>query len=124
MDAMCSKAVVEAFCKFHEAGIMYRAKRMVNWSCALKSAISDIEVDHDELDGRTFLAVPGHTKRKDYEFGTFTEFAYKVIDGKTPDEEIVVATTRLETMLGDVAVAVHPEDPRYTHLHGKKVRGG
>ena len=122
MDAMCSRAVVEAFCRFHEAGIMYRAKRLVNWSCALKSAISDIEVDKEEVKGGTKLAVPGHTKQAKYEFGTFTEFAYKVVGGKSADEEIVVATTRLETMLGDTAVAVHPKDPRYTHLHGKTVR--
>jgi valyl-tRNA synthetase len=61
------------------------------------------------------LRVPGHGDRT-YEFGVLIEFAYKVEDS---DDEIVVATTRLETMLGDTAVAVHPEDPRYTHLHGK-----
>ena len=54
-------------------------------------------------------SVPGHTKQEKYQFGMFTEFAYKVSDS---DEEIIVATTRLETMLGDTAVAVHPEDPR------------
>ena len=59
--------------------------------------------------------MPGHGDRT-YEFGVLVEFAYKV---EGSDEEIVVATTRLETMLGDTAVAVHPEDPRYTHLHGK-----
>lgn len=116
MDARLSKAVVEAFCRFFEDGLIYRDTRLVNWSCALKSAISDIEVDYEELEGRTLLPVPGHTLRPKYEFGTLTSFAYKV-DGS--DEEIVVATTRLETMLGDTAVAVHPQDPRYTHLHGK-----
>jgi len=116
MDAKCSKAVIEAFVRFHEAGILYRDKRLINWSCALKSAISDIEVDHEDVPGGSMRAVPGHTKQKEYEFGTFTSFAYKV---SGTDEEIVVATTRLETMLGDTAVAVHPKDPRYTHLHGK-----
>lgn len=123
MDEMLSKAVVEAFNQFHEKGLLYRADRLGNWSCALKSAISDIEVDYIELSGRTFLEVKSHKGNpKDpkgrYEFGTLTSFAYPVEDS---DEQIIVATTRLETMLGDTAVAVHPDDPRYKHLHGKYV---
>mmetsp|Transcript_13868 Transcript_13868/g.18104 ORF Transcript_13868/g.18104 Transcript_13868/m.18104 type:complete len:985 (-) Transcript_13868:35-2989(-) len=124
MDDMLSKAVVEAFNRFHEKGILYRANRLGNWSCALKSAISDIEVDHIELEGRTFLEVKTHKGNPNdpkgrYEFGTLTSFAYPLEgDG---DEKIIVATTRLETMLGDTAVAVHPEDDRYKHLHGKFV---
>jgi len=121
MDEMCSKAVVEAFNQFHEAGLLYRANRLGNWSCALKSAISDIEVDYIDLEGRTYLEVKTHKgnpkdPRGRYEFGTLTSFSYPVEDS---DEKITVATTRLETMLGDTAVAVHPEDPRYKHLHGK-----
>jgi len=121
MDDMLSKAVVEAFNRFHEKGILYRANRLGNWSCALKSAISDIEVDYIDLEGRTFLEVKTHKGNpKDpkgrYEFGTLTSFAYP-LEGS--DEKIIVATTRLETMLGDTAVAVHPEDDRYKHLHGK-----
>ena len=124
MDSMCSKAVVEAFNRFHEAGLLYRAERLGNWSCALKSAISDIEVDYLDLEGRTFLEVkthPGNAKDPQgrYEFGTLTSFAYPVED--TTDEYLVVATTRLETMLGDTAVAIHPDDDRYKHLHGKYV---
>lgn len=117
MDDNLTKAVIEAFCRFHESGLIYRDTRLGNWSCALKSAISDIEVEHIDLEGRTFLAVPGHTEKPKYEFGTLTHFAYRVegVDG----EELVVATTRLETMLGDTGVAVHPEDPRYKKLHGK-----
>ena len=123
MDDMCSHAVVEAFNRFHEKGLLYRANRMGNWSCALKSAISDIEVDYIELEGRTFLEVKTHTGNKydpkgRYEFGTLTSFAYPVEDS---DEFIIVATTRLETMLGDTAVAIHPNDTRYSHLHGKYV---
>ena len=64
------------------------------------------------------LKVPGHDPNKTYEFGTLTEFSYKV---KGSDRRIVVATTRIETMLGDVAVAVHPNDPRYTDLVGKEL---
>eukprot|EP00968_Pinguiococcus_pyrenoidosus_P017365 scaffold1726_cov260-Pinguiococcus_pyrenoidosus.AAC.10 len=124
MDDNLSRAVTEAFVRFHEAGILYRGTRLVNWSCALRSAISKIEVDVEDIKGRTFRSVPGHTKRDKYEFGTLTSFAYKVADdaGNATDEEIIVATTRLETMLGDAAVAVHPEDPRYAHLHGKFVK--
>eukprot|EP00978_Attheya_sp_CCMP212_P004890 scaffold10708_cov50-Attheya_sp.AAC.9 len=123
MDDMCSKAVLEAFNRFHESGLLYRDMRLGNWSCALKSAISDIEVDYIELEGRTYLEVKSHPGNKDdpkgrYEFGTMTSFAYPIEDS---DEVLIVATTRLETMLGDTAVAIHPEDPRYTHLHGKFV---
>ena len=123
MDDMYSKAVVEAFNRFHEDGLLYRAQRLGNWSCALKSAISEIEVDYKELEGRTFLEVKTHKGSSNdpkgrYEFGVLTSFAYPIEDS---DEKLVVATTRLETMLGDGAVAVHPEDPRYKHLHGKFV---
>ena len=121
MDDNLSRAVTEAFVRFHESGLVYRDTRLVNWSCALKSAISDIEVDFVELEGISMLPVPNHTKAK-YEFGAITSFAYKVLadDNVTvTDDEIVVATTRLETMLGDTAVAVHPDDPRYTRFHGK-----
>ena len=123
MDDMLSKAVVEAFNRFYEKGRLYRANRLGNWSCALKSAISDIEVDHIELEGRTFLEVQTHKGNPDdpkgrYEFGVLTHFAYPV---EASEEVLVVATTRLETMLGDTAVAVHPDDSRYTHLHGKCV---
>mmetsp|Transcript_39234 Transcript_39234/g.57704 ORF Transcript_39234/g.57704 Transcript_39234/m.57704 type:complete len:1096 (+) Transcript_39234:46-3333(+) len=123
MDDMCSKAVVEGFNRFHESGLLYRDLRMGNWSCALKSAISDIEVDYIEIEKRTFLQVKTHKgnpadPKGRYEFGTLTSFAYPVEDS---DEVLVVATTRLETMLGDTGVAIHPEDPRYKHLHGKFV---
>lgn len=123
MDEMLSKAVIESFNQFHEKGLLYRANRLGNWSCALKSAISDIEVDYIELTGRTYLEVKTHKgnlhdPQGRYEFGTLTSFAYPVEDS---DEQIIVATTRLETMLGDTAVAVHPDDDRYKHLHGKFV---
>lgn len=69
------------------------------------------------MPGRTFLSIPGYIDK--VEFGVLVSFAYKVIG---EDEKIVVATTRIETMLGDTAVAVHPSDPRYRHLHGKFVQ--
>jgi len=116
MDSNLSRAVTEAFVRFHKDGLLYRDTRLINWSCALQSAVSDIEVDHIELEDRKFLPVPNHTLKDKYEFGVLTSFAYRV-DGSS--EEIIVATTRLETMLGDTAVAVHPLDERYKHLHGK-----
>uniref|UniRef100_A0A4W4E3U1 Valine--tRNA ligase n=1 Tax=Electrophorus electricus TaxID=8005 RepID=A0A4W4E3U1_ELEEL len=107
-----SFAVQEAFVRLHEEGVIYRSKRLVNWSCTLNSAISDIEVDKGELAGRTLLPVPGYKEK--VEFGVLVSFSYRL-----EDEEVVVATTRIETMLGDTAVAVHPSDPRYQHLRGK-----
>ncbi|HEU4581492.1 MAG TPA: valine--tRNA ligase [Polyangiaceae bacterium] len=99
MDPGMSVAVREAFVRLHEEGLMYRATRLINWCPTCRTALSDLEVENEEgANGELF------------------EFAYQV-DGE--DREIVVATTRPETMLGDTAVAVHPEDPRYTSLHGK-----
>ncbi|XP_066437703.1 valine--tRNA ligase isoform X2 [Eleutherodactylus coqui] len=116
MEPKLSMAVQEAFIRLHEAGTIYRSKRLVNWSCTLNSAISDIEVDKKELTGRMVLPVPGY--KEGVEFGVLVSFAYKVKDS---GEEVVVATTRVETMLGDTAVAVHPQDQRYQHLRGKSV---
>jgi valyl-tRNA synthetase len=102
MDPDLGVAVTEAFVRLYEQGLMYRATRLINWCPECRTALSDLEVDNEEgANGEMF------------------EFAYKV-DGS--DEEIVVATTRPETMLGDTAVAVHPDDARYKHLHGKKLR--
>ncbi|VDN60925.1 unnamed protein product [Dracunculus medinensis] len=114
MDPKIMRAVTSAFIKMHENGIIYRSNRLVNWSCTLRSAISDIEVDKIELSGRTLLAVPGYAKK--IEFGVLISFAYPI---EKSNERIIVATTRIETMLGDTAVAVHPQDERYKHLIGK-----
>lgn len=116
MDPKLCRAVTEAFVRLHDEGVIYRGNRLVNWSCTLKSAISDIEVDKIQLNGRTLLSVPGYEEK--VEFGVLVSFAYKV---EGSEDEVVVATTRVETMLGDTAVAVHPEDPRYKHLHGRVV---
>ena len=117
MEPKMSKAVIEAFCRMHEQGLIYRCNRLINWSCTLQSAIADIEVVKMDLTGRTLLRVPGYDEK--IEFGVLVSFAYPV-DG-SENEEIIVATTRIETMLGDTAVAIHPNDPRYKHLHGKFV---
>ena len=124
MDDVSVKAVLEAFIRMHEKGLIYRSKRLVNWSCALNSAISDIEVDKVQLKGRTYISIPGYADK--VEFGTLTSFAYRVVESEASEketgEEIVVATTRPETMLGDTAIAVNPKDARYTNLVGKFVR--
>eukprot|EP01133_Synstelium_polycarpum_P014797 gene14797-17491_t len=116
MDEPRSKAVTTAFMRMFDDGLITRSTRLVNWSCTLKTAISDIEVDHKDFEGHTKMSVPGHTGL--YDFGVMFEFAYPIEDS---EEQLVVATTRIETMLADTAVAIHPEDPRYAHLHGKFV---
>uniref|UniRef100_A0A5K3EV64 Valine--tRNA ligase, mitochondrial n=1 Tax=Mesocestoides corti TaxID=53468 RepID=A0A5K3EV64_MESCO len=116
MDPNLSRAVTEAFVRMHSAGLIYRGVRLVNWCCTLQSAISDIEVDKIELSGRTALTVPGY--EKPVIFGVLASFAYPIADSES-GEELVVATTRLETMLGDTGIAVHPDDQRYAHLIGR-----
>jgi len=118
LDEQNSVAVTEAFVRMFNKGLIYRDTRLVNWSCHMRTAISDLEIDHMDLKGPEWLPVPGHDPTKKYEFGTLTEFKYKV---KGTDTLITVATTRLETMLGDVAVAVHSQDPRYTEFVGKEL---
>ncbi|MBI5312693.1 MAG: valine--tRNA ligase, partial [Methylocystis sp.] len=106
LDEGLSHAVVKVFVQLYRDGLLYKDKRLVNWDPALHTAISDLEVLQQE--------VKGHLWR----------FKYPIVDdaGKETGEYIVVATTRPETMLGDTAVAVHPEDDRYTALVGKRVR--
>ena len=101
MDEGPSKAVVETFVRLHEEGLIYRGQKLVNWDPVLKTAISDLEVLSEEEDGSLW------------------SIRYPLADGSG---ELVVATTRPETMLGDVAVAVHPEDERYAHLVGRTLK--
>ena len=117
LDQQRSQAVTEAFVRLYEKDYIYRSERLVNWCSALNTALSDLEVEYEDINTPKRLKVPKH-KKNTYEFGYLTKFAYKVKDS---NEEIVVATTRLETMLGDVAVAVHPDDKRYQHLIGKQL---
>jgi valyl-tRNA synthetase len=100
MDPMAAEAVIEAFVRLHEQGLIYRGQRLVNWDPVLKTAISDLEVVNEEEDG--FL----------------WSISYPLSDGSGA---LVVATTRPETMLGDTAVMVHPDDERYAHLVGRTV---
>ena len=116
MDDKLTKAVKEAFLRLHARGKVYRAHRLVNWSTRLNTAISDIEVDYVDVPAYHKMKVPGYDAP--VEFGVLTSFAYPLEGGAG---EIVVATTRPETMLGDTAVAVHPDDDRYKHLIGTHV---
>lgn len=109
-----SAAVVEAFVRLHEDGTIYRASRLVNWSTKLNTAISNLEVDNKNITGRTLLSVPDYDEK--IEFGLLTSYSYRVVDS---DEVLTVATTRPETLFGDTGVAIHPNDERYKHLHGK-----
>ena len=119
MDPMASKAVIEAFVRLHEQGLIYRGKRLVNWDPVLKTAISDLEVENVEQDG--FL----WSIRYPLADGVTYEHLECDADGNEVLREtrdyLVVATTRPETMLGDTAAMVHPEDSRYASLIGKKV---
>ncbi|KAG0196720.1 hypothetical protein BGX28_009839, partial [Mortierella sp. GBA30] len=117
LDETRTEAVKSAFIHLYRDGLVYRDTRLVNWCCALETVISDIEVEYEDVAGRTMLNVPGRLKK--VEFGVLHDFAYKVDGDDT--QELVVSTTRIETMLGDEAVAIHPDDPRYTQLHGKHV---
>ncbi|CAG8484490.1 16065_t:CDS:10 [Acaulospora colombiana] len=119
MDAQRSKAVTNAFVKLFNDGVIYRDTRLVNWCCALGTVISDIEVDHETVSRQTFLSIPGRVEK--VECGVLHKFAYPIAEPSGEIKELVVATTRIETMLGDVALAVHPDDPRYRSLHGGKV---
>ena len=100
MDAKMSRAVAEVFVRLHEDGLIYRGKRLVNWDPVLGTAVSDLEVDSEEEDGKIW------------------EIRYPFDDGVGA---LVVATTRPETMLGDVAVAVNPKDERYAAMVGRLV---
>jgi valyl-tRNA synthetase len=116
MDEVRAKAVTEAFVRMFDSGLIYRSNRIGHWSCALRTAISSIEVDFIDIDVPTKIKVPNHDEL--VEFGVIHSFAYKMPDG----DELVVATTRIETMLGDVAVCVHPDDERYRKYHGMKFK--
>lgn len=102
----------QTFVRLHEEGLIYRSNRLVNWCTQLNTALSNLEVDNKEIPGRTLLDVPGYERK--VEFGVLTSFKYP-IHGKE-GEYITVATTRPETMLGDTAIAVHPNDDRYKHF--------
>ncbi|DBA02926.1 TPA: hypothetical protein N0F65_005953 [Lagenidium giganteum] len=116
LDDTRSKAVIDAFVRLYDQGLVYRRRRMVNWCPTLKTAISDIEVDSEQLTQPTLKVLPGHSQP--VEFGVMHRIHYKLADS---DETLLVDTTRPETIFGDVAVAIHPDDERYKRYHGKHV---
>ncbi|KAJ2212026.1 valine--tRNA ligase [Coemansia sp. RSA 1813] len=119
LDDMLTRATRETFVRLFDDGIIYRSNRLVNWCHHLNTTLSNLEVENKELKGRTLMGVPGYAPEEKFEFGVLVHFAYEV---ESTGERIIVATTRIETMLGDTAVAVNPNDERYKHLHGKFVR--
>ncbi len=108
MDDKLSKVVIETFVRLYEQGLIYRGKRLVNWDPVLKTAVSDLEVEATESDGKMHYIC--------YPFADGPQ----IIDG-VPQKGMTIATTRPETMMADGALAVHPEDDRYRHLVGKMV---
>ncbi len=108
MDERSNRAVIEAFVRMYEDGLIFRAKRMINWDPASQTVVSDLEVDTNEENGSLW----------ELRYRLVGASAEAIADGTG---EIIVATTRPETMLGDTAVAVHAKDERYLHLHGKEV---
>ncbi|KAJ1738520.1 valine--tRNA ligase [Coemansia sp. RSA 1821] len=119
LDKIMTRATYEAFVRLFDDGIIFRSNRLVNWCHHLNTSLSNVEVEDVQLAGRTLMSVPGYPADEKFEFGVLVHFAYQIEDS---DERIVVATTRIETMLGDTAIAVHPDDTRYKHLHGKFAR--
>ena len=100
LDEAMTQSVLQVFVELFERGLIYRGFRMVNWDPEAQTTLSDEEVVHEEKQGNLY------------------HIAYQVVDS---DETVTIATTRPETLMGDTAVAVHPDDERFTHLHGKKV---
>ena len=116
MDEGPSKAVVEAFVRLHEQGLIYRGKRLVNWDPVLQTAVSDLEVVSEEEDGFLWSIRYPLADGRTYEHVERDAAGNEVL--REIRNYLVVATTRPETMLGDTAVMVHPDDPRYAALHG------
>ena len=119
MDAMASDAVVEAFVRLYEEGLIYRGQKLVNWDPVLKTAISDLEVVSEEENGFLWSIAYPLADGESYEHVEFDADGHETL--RETRHHLIVATTRPETMLGDVAVMVHPEDTRYAHLVGKAV---
>ncbi|XP_071563065.1 valine--tRNA ligase, mitochondrial isoform X1 [Temnothorax nylanderi] len=116
IDENHSAAVTETFVRLNERNLLYRARDLVNWSPALRSTISEIEVEDFVVNGKTRLQLPGYDTK--ITVGQLIKLAYPIRDSK---EELIIATTRPETVFGDVAIAVHPNDDRYSRYIGRHV---
>ncbi|XP_012528104.2 valine--tRNA ligase, mitochondrial isoform X3 [Monomorium pharaonis] len=116
IDNNYSAAVTETFVRLNERNLLYRARDLVNWSPALRSTISEIEVEDLVVNGKTRLQLPGYDTK--ITVGQLIKLAYPIRDSK---EELIVATTRPETIFGDVAIAVHPNDERYSRYIGRHI---
>lgn len=119
MDPLPSQAVVEAFVRLHEEGLIYRGQRLVNWDPVLKTAISDLEVVSEEEDGSLWSIRYPLADGASYEHVEVDADGHETL--RETRDYLVVATTRPETMLGDTAAMVHPDDARYAHLIGQSV---
>ncbi|WP_282272546.1 valine--tRNA ligase [Stenotrophomonas sp. PS02298] len=119
MDPGPSEAVIESFLRWHEQGLIYRGQRLVNWDPVLKTAISDLEVESAEEDGFMWSIAYALNDGASYEHVEVDADGNETL--RETRNYLVVATTRPETLLGDTAVMVHPEDSRYAHLIGKSV---
>ncbi|AMJ57750.1 MULTISPECIES: valine--tRNA ligase [Stenotrophomonas] len=119
MDPGPSEAVIESFIRWHEQGLIYRGQRLVNWDPVLKTAISDLEVESVEEDGFMWSIAYALNDGASYEHVEVDADGNETL--RETRNYLVVATTRPETLLGDTAVMVHPEDSRYAHLIGKSV---
>ncbi|CAF3004719.1 unnamed protein product [Rotaria sp. Silwood2] len=119
MDKNLVEYVRDSFLHLYNDGLIYRDTRIVNWCCQLRSVVSDIEVDSKEINGREKFSIPGYSKH--IELGILYNIAYKIID-EQQDKEIIVSTTRPETILADTGIAVHPNDSRYISLKNKFVQ--
>ncbi len=119
MDEGPSKAVIEAFVRLHEKGLIYRGKRLVNWDPVLQTAVADLEVVSEEEDGFLWSIRYPLADGRSYEHVEYDADGNETL--RETRDYLVVATTRPETMLGDTAVMVHPDDARYAALHGASV---
>jgi valyl-tRNA synthetase len=116
IDEKSSKFITEAFFKLHQKGKIFRESRLINWDFHLKTVVNKTEIEYIEITKRKEMKVPGYDKP--ISFGEIISFIYLV---KETNEEIIVSTTRPETILADTAVAIHPDDSKHKNLIGKEL---
>ena len=127
LEPELSAAVTEAFLRLHDKGLVYRGSYLVNWSPHLQTAVSDLEVEHSEEMGTLYyfkyMLAPPVAFTSSSASSSSASYAVQTDEVVAKLQEFIpVATTRPETILGDLAVCVHPDDPRYRHLIGRRVK--